>query len=81
MTTGRTEAEVTGIDATYILTELATGRVAVTGTTSSRVSSDVPGQQQRFARARAQRDAEDRASKVIADQIRNRLASHFVAGT
>ena len=39
------------------------------------------GQQQKFARSRAQRDAEDRAAKVIADQIRSRLASYLVAGT
>jgi LPS-assembly lipoprotein len=37
--------------------------------------------QQRFAHQRAQRDAEDRAAKVIAEQIRSRLASYFVAGT
>ena len=79
--TGRTEAEVTGIDVRYTLTELATGRHVVTATAFARVSSDIPGQQQRFARARGQRDAEDRAAKVIADQIRTRLASYLVAGT
>jgi LPS-assembly lipoprotein len=79
--TGRTEDEVTGLDCTYTLTELSTGKVVINGTTFSRVSSDVPGQQQRFARARAQRDAEDRAAKVLADQIRNRLASYMVART
>jgi len=81
ITTGRTEAEVTGIDATYTLTELASGKVVVNSTTFARVSSDVPGQQQRFARTRAQRDAESRAAQVVAEQIRSRLASHFVAGT
>jgi LPS-assembly lipoprotein len=45
------------------------------------VSSDYPGQQQRFARVRARLDAEDRAAKVIAEAIRTRLASFFVAGT
>ncbi len=35
----------------------------------------------RFARARGLRDAEDRAAKVIADNIRSRIASYFVAGT
>jgi LPS-assembly lipoprotein len=79
--TGRTEAEVTGVDVKYILTELATGRPVVNATAFARVSSDIPGQQQRFARSRAQRDAEDRAAKVIADQIRTRLASYLVAGT
>jgi len=67
--------------ATYTLTELATGKIVVTGQTFSRVSYDIPGQQQRYARLRGLRDAEDRAAKVIADNIRNRLASYFIAGT
>jgi LPS-assembly lipoprotein len=80
ITTGRTEDEVTGIDTTFTMTELATGKVVATGSSFARVTSDVPGQQQRFARARAQRDAENRAAQVVADQIRSRLASYFVAG-
>ena len=79
--TGRTEAEVVGINASYTLTEIGTKKVVVNSQTFSRVSSDVPGLQQRFAHQRAQRDAEDRATKVIAEQIRSRLASYFVAGT
>jgi LPS-assembly lipoprotein len=79
--TGRTEAEVVGIDVYYTLTEIGTKKVVVNSQTFARVSSDVPGLQQRFAHQRAQRDAEDRATKVIAEQIRTRLASYFVAGT
>ena len=79
--TSRTDIENYGINATYSLTEIATGRVVVTGQTFSRVSYDIPGQQQRFARQRGLRDAESRAAKVIADNIRARLASYFVAGT
>ena len=79
--TGRTEAEIIGINAVYTLTEIGTKKVVVNSQTFSRVSSDVPGLQQRFAHQRAQRDAEDRAAKVIAEQIRSRLASYFVAGT
>jgi LPS-assembly lipoprotein len=79
--TGRTEAEIVGIDAYYTLTQVGTGKVVVNSQTFARVSSDVPGLQQRFAHQRAQRDAEDRAAKVIAEQIRSRLASYFVAGT
>ena len=41
----------------------------------------LPGQEQRFARVRGLRDAELRAAKVIADNIRSRLASYFIAGT
>ena len=81
ITTGRVEAEITGLDCTFMLTELATGKQVMAGRTFSRVSSDYPGQQQRFARVRARLDAEDRAAKVIAENIRTRLASFFVAGT
>jgi len=79
--TSRPDVENYGINATYSLTEVASGKVVVTGQTFARVSSDTPGQQQRFARARGQRDAESRAAKVIAENIRSRLASYFVAGT
>ena len=79
--TGRVEAEITGIDSSFTLIELATGKTVMNGRTFARVSSDYPGQQQRFARARARLDAEDRAAKVIAENIRTRLASFFVAGT
>jgi len=53
----------------------------MTGSTFSRVSYDIPGQLQRFARSRAFRDAEDRAAQEIAERIQTRLASFFVAGT
>jgi LPS-assembly lipoprotein len=79
--TTRPDVENYGIDASYTLIDLATGKPVVTGQTFARVSFDIPGQQQRFARARGLRDAENRAAKVIADQIRSRLASYFVAGT
>jgi LPS-assembly lipoprotein len=79
--TGRVMAEITGIDAYFTLTELATGKPVLNGRTFARVSSDYPGQQQRFARQRARVDAEDRAAKVIAENIRTRVASFFVAGT
>jgi LPS-assembly lipoprotein len=79
--TGRTEAEIVGIDVTYTLTEIATRKVVVNSQAFARVSSEVPGGQQRFARNRAQRDDENRAAKVVAEAIRSRLASHFVAGT
>ena len=77
----RPEIQNYGIDAVYTLVDLSTGKPVITGRTFSRVSYNIPGQQQRFAGARGQRDAEDRAAKVIAEQIRNRLASFFVAGS
>ena len=70
-----------GIDAQYNLVDNATNKSVMTGTTFSRVTYDVPGQLQRFARARAFRDAEDRAAREIADSIQTRLASFFVAGS
>jgi LPS-assembly lipoprotein len=79
--TARPDINNYGIDATYTLTEIATGKPVVTGVTFARVSYNIPGQQQRFAGERGLRDAEDRAAKEIAENIRNRLASHFAAGT
>ena len=80
-TTSRPDIENYGLNATYSLREIATGKYVVTGQTFSRVSFDIPGQQQRFARLRGLRDAELRAAKVIADNIKTRLASYFIAGT
>jgi len=77
----RPDIENYAINATYTLTDLATNKVVTTGQTFTRVTYDIPGQQQRFAGARGLRDAEDRAAKVIAENIRTRLASYFVAGT
>src|SRR5262245_19672558 len=79
--TSRPDVENYGINATYALTEIVSGKVVVTGQTCSRVSYDIPGQEQRFARVRGLKDAELRAAKVIADNIRSRLASYFIAGT
>jgi LPS-assembly lipoprotein len=80
-TTTRPAIEDYGINATYVLTEIASSKQVVTGQTFARVSYDIPGQEQRFARLRGLRDAESRAAKVIADNIRMRLASYFAAGT
>ena len=81
ITTARPDVEQYGINAIYTLVEIATNKPVLTGQTFSRVSYDIPGQQQRFSRARGLRDAENRAAKVIAENIRLRLASYFVAGT
>src|SRR3954451_19735009 len=69
-----------GIDAQYNLIELASNKSVMTGTTFSRVSYDIPGSIQRFARTRAFRDAEDRAANEIAENIQTRLAAGVVAG-
>ena len=77
----RTEFDSFGLDAHYTMVEIASGKTVVASSATTRVTYNVPGQQQRFARARALRDAETRAAKLIAEQIRSRLASYFVAGT
>ncbi len=78
---GRPTEEIGGVTATYQLVEIATGKIVLKDSTFSHVGYDIPGQQQRFAKQRAQLDAQDRAVKVAAEAIRNRLASYFVAGT
>ena len=79
--TGLPTTETYGIDAQYNLVEIATNKSVLTGSTFSRVSYDMPGSYQRFARSRAYRDAEDRAADEIADNINTRLAAFFTAGT
>jgi len=80
-TTARPEFEITGLDANYRLLEIGSNKVVMDGSATARVSYDIPGQQQRFAMLRGQRDAQSRAAKVIAEQIRTRVASFLVAGT
>src|ERR1700694_1005175 len=79
--TGLPTSENVGIDAQYNLIEIASNKSVMTGSTFSRVSYDIPGSYQRFARSRAFRDAEDRAAQEIAENIQTRLAAFFVAGT
>jgi LPS-assembly lipoprotein len=78
--TARADVQQYGINVTFALVEIATGKPVITGQTFARVAFDNPGQQQRFANARGQVDAENRAAKTIADQIKSRLASYFSAG-
>jgi LPS-assembly lipoprotein len=80
-TTALPTTENLGIDAQYNLIEIATDKSVMTGTTFSHLSYDIPGSYQRFSRARAYRDAEDRAAQEIADHIQTRLAAFFYAGT
>jgi LPS-assembly lipoprotein len=69
------------LDVQFNLVEIATDKSVMTGSTFSHVSYDIPGSYQRFARARAFRDAEDRAAEEVAEHIQTRLASFFYAGT
>ncbi len=81
VSSGRPDTQIEAIDATFSLTEIATKKVVLTATTFARASFDIPGTAQRFAKQRAWRNAEDRAVALVAENIRNRLASFFVAGT
>jgi LPS-assembly lipoprotein len=82
VTSGRPDAQVDAVIASYTLIEIATGKVVLNDMTTAHVGYDIPGSgAQRFAAQRAQRDAEDRATEVVSETIRNRLASYFVAGT
>jgi LPS-assembly lipoprotein len=80
ITTGRSDMLIQGIDATYSLIDLSTKKPVLNGRAFARASYDIPGQEQRFARQRGQRDAENRASTIIAEQIKSRLASYFISG-
>lgn len=80
-TTARPEYEIVALNAAYKLVEVGTQKQVADGLATARVSYDIPGQQQRFAVLRGQRDAQSRAVKVVAEQIKARLASFYAAGT
>jgi LPS-assembly lipoprotein len=79
--TGNPDMETEGVTATYSLTEIATNKVLFSDSTFANASLDIPGSQQPFGEQRASVNAEDRALDVVAQNIKNRLASFFVAGT
>ena len=76
---GRPVAQMVSFDITYKLQDVVQDRIVLTERAMARVSLD--RSQQRFANLRAVRDAENRAAKVVADQIRARLASYFLTRT
>ena len=78
-TTKLPDTEVYGLNTTYSLTEIATGKVVVTGRATTNISYETLGQQ-RFARISGMHDAERKAAKVISDNITTRLASYFIGG-
>lgn len=79
--TNRPDVTNFGLNASYQLIDIKTGKVVVRDQTFARVSYDIPGEEQRFASSRALRDAENRAATIVASNIKTRLASYFVAGT
>jgi LPS-assembly lipoprotein len=75
--TGRATVEIVTINATYLLRDAANGQALVRGIAVGQASIERGAQI--FARDRAIRDAENRAAKILAEQIRARLAAYFVA--
>lgn len=76
---GRPVAEMVSFDVTYKLQDVVKDQIVLTEQALARVSLD--RSQQRYANLRAVRDAENRAAKVVAEQIRSRLASFFLTRT
>jgi LPS-assembly lipoprotein len=76
---GRPVAQMLSFDIVYKLHDVVQDRIVLTEQALARVSIDAT--QQRFANLRAVRDAENRAAKVAAEQIRSRLASFFLTRT
>lgn len=76
---GRSTAQMVSFDITYKLHDVVQDRIVLTEQALARVSYDTSSQL--FASLRAHRDAENRAAKVAADQIRARLASYFLTRT
>jgi LPS-assembly lipoprotein len=60
------------MNAYYRLRDLATGKVVATGSRQISAAYDVPRQQ--YAALRAERDAQDRAAREIAEQLRLAVA-------
>lgn len=79
VSTGRSTIQSYSAAASYSLIEISTGKALMSGSTSSRTSFDLPGQQY-FAGDRGLRDTENRVAKVLAENIRTRLAAYFYSG-
>ncbi len=73
--TNRPEVQTAGVDAAWVLVAVGSGERLVTGNAISRAT--YTRNRQRFASVRAERDAEDRAAKVVVEQIRAKLLAHF----
>lgn len=76
---GRATSETVVLDVTYRVIDAASNRIVLSEKALARISIDRT--QQRFAGMRAVRDAQNRAAKLVAEQIRSRLASYFLTRT
>lgn len=68
-------AYLVSLSASFVLSDARTGRTLMTGNSTADASYDFSSQ--RYANVRAQEDAESRAAKTIANDIRTRLAAYF----
>ena len=75
-TSGIPLVDIVTLDVSYKLFDVSANKTVLSDSALARVSVD--RSMQRFARVRAVRDAENRAAKVVAEQIRARLASYFL---
>jgi LPS-assembly lipoprotein len=73
--TSRPQLQTAGVDAAFALVEIGKGVPVLSGNAFGRAT--YTRNRQRFASVRAQRDAEDRAAKVVVEQIRAKLMAHF----
>ena len=78
--TGRATVEMVTLTATYELRDMEKNQRVVMRDVSNSQASIERGAQV-FARDRAIRDAENRAARAVAEQIKLRLASFFVANS
>ena len=78
-TTGISQIDTVGLTVNYRLLDVASKKLVLTDSALARVSVD--RSMQRFARLRGVRDAENRAAKAVAQQIRARLATYFLTRT
>jgi LPS-assembly lipoprotein len=76
---GLSQAETIALDVTYKLKDVANDKFIMTDKAIARVTVDSTNQ--RYARIRAIRDAENKAAQIIAEHVRSRLASYFLLKT
>ncbi len=76
---GRATSETVVLDVIYRVLDVSNDRVVLTEKALARISIDRSAQ--RYAATRAIRDAQNRAAKLVAEQIRSRLASYFLTRT
>jgi LPS-assembly lipoprotein len=67
------------LDVIYRVFDVANDKIVLSEKALARISID--RSQQRYAGVRAVRDAQNRAAKLVAEQIRSRLASYFLTRT